>query len=311
MDRRGRLAQSITANAQWLAAPRSGFARVKRMARRLLAPVLELDIPHGPGSISAAMIVAASVGYGISAGGHGPEILAELHRACDAISNRAGMQIASIALSGQQELDQPAILELAGVGSESSLPCLDAATARRDLMRNPWIADATVLKLYPDRLQISITERLPLALWQKDGRVSVIAADGTVLEEFNGRRFMDLPLVVGDGAERQARDFLGMIGRYPTIRQAIEASVFVAERRWNLRLKSGIDVRLPDSDVEQALQTLVALDRDKKILSRDITAIDLRLPAQVTVRLSDAAAQVRAEAVKEMLKKPKTKEHDA
>jgi cell division protein FtsQ len=311
MDRRGRLAQSITANAQWLAAPRSGFARVKRMARRLLAPVLELDIPHGPGSIAAAMIVAASVGYGISAGGHGPDILAELQRACDAVSNRAGLQISSIALSGQRELGQAAVLDLAGVGSQSSLPCLDAATARRSLMRNPWIADATVLKLYPGRLQISITERVPLALWQKDGRVSVIAADGTVLEDFNGSRFMDLPLVVGDGAERQARDFLDMLGRYPLIRQAVEASVYVAERRWNLRLKNGIDVRLPDSDVEQALQTLVALDRDKKILSRDITAIDLRMPTQVTVQLSDAAAQARAEAVKEMLKKPKTKEHDA
>jgi cell division protein FtsQ len=77
----------------------------------------------------------------------------------------------------------------------------------------------------------------------------------------------------------------------------------VADRRWNLRLKNGIDVRLPETNVEQALDRLVALDREKKILSRDILAIDLRLPDRVTVRLSDAAAAAREEALKDKKKK--------
>jgi cell division protein FtsQ len=77
----------------------------------------------------------------------------------------------------------------------------------------------------------------------------------------------------------------------------------VADRRWNLRLKNGIDVRLPETNVEQALDRLVALDREKKILSRDVLAIDLRLPDRVTVRLSDAAAAAREEALKDKRKK--------
>ena len=58
-------------------------------------------------------------------------------------------------------------------------------------------------------------------------------------------------------------------------------------------LKNGIDVHLPEADVEQALDTLLKLDRDNKILSRDIATIDLRLPDRVTVRLSDEAAAAR------------------
>ena len=42
----------------------------------------------------------------------------------------------------------------------------------------------------------------------------------------------------------------------------------------------------------------MALDRDKKLLSRDITLVDLRLPDRVTVRQSDAAAAAREEALK-------------
>jgi cell division protein FtsQ len=301
-----RLAQPLTGGASWLAAPRRGLARAQRLARRALAPLIELEIPRGAGALGAALLVVGSVGYGVSAGGHVAEIASEVRHACDALANGAGLRIAAVALSGDNEVGRAAILDLAGIDDDSSLLCLDAALARQALTRNPWIAEASVLKLYPGRLQIGIRERTPLALWQKDGRVFVIAADGTVLENFNGR-FATLPLVVGEGAASQARDFLDIVGRYPLLRDAIEACVLVAQRRWNLRLKSGIDVRLPDSDVEQALQTLVALDRDKKILSRDITAIDLRLPDRVIVRLSDDAAAGRAEAVKEMLKKDKAK----
>jgi cell division protein FtsQ len=62
-------------------------------------------------------------------------------------------------------------------------------------------------------------------------------------------------------------------------------------------------VELPEDGVEHALDRLVALDRDKKLLSRDITMVDLRLPDRVTVRQSDAAAVAREEALRP--KKPK------
>jgi cell division protein FtsQ len=162
-----------------------------------------------------------------------------------------------------------------------------------------------VLKLYPDRLQITITERLAFALWQKDGRVSVIAADGTVLEPFIEDRYLGLPLVVGGGAELQAKQFLAIVDRYPDIRSALKASILVAGRRWDLLLANGISVRLPETDVDDAFARLVQLDHDKKLLSRDITAVDLRLPDRVTVSLSDAAAQARDDALKAGTKKKK------
>jgi cell division protein FtsQ len=72
-----------------------------------------------------------------------------------------------------------------------------------------------------------------------------------------------------------------------------------------LRFRNGIDVRLPENGVEAALETLIRLDREKKLFSRDIVAIDLRLPDRVTVRLSDAAAQARNEMLKPAKPKPK------
>ena len=186
----------------------------------------------------------------------------------------------------------------------ASLLFLDADAARIRLLANPWIADAAVLKLYPDRLQITITERQAFALWQKDGRVSVIAADGTVLEPFVEDRYRGLPLVVGRGAERQAKDFLAIVDHYPDIRSMLRASVLVAERRWNLLLNNGIDVRLPEGNVEQALDRLITLDRrEEAFVARHCRGRSAALPDRVSVRLSDAAAQAREDALKDKKKK--------
>jgi len=186
-------------------------------------------------------------------------------------------------LAGEHEVDRGEILTLVGITDHSSLLFLDASRARARLLTNPWIAEATVLKLYPDRLRIEIKERLPFALWQKDGRVSLIAADGTVLEATAPSRFGNLPLVVGKGAEQNAQNFLGLVARYPTIAHATNASVLVAERRWTLHLKGGVEILLPEREAEQALVTLLDLDHTNKLLTRDIVAIDLRLPDRVTV----------------------------
>jgi cell division protein FtsQ len=68
-----------------------------------------------------------------------------------------------------------------------------------------------------------------------------------------------------------------------------------------------MEIMLPENDAEQALRILVELDRNRKILSRDILAVDLRLPDRVTVRQSDAAAAARDQALKDAEKIKKSK----
>jgi len=320
MDGRRRLAEPVTdgAHARAAAGAAPGFRRVRipmhwnfgrgrfgRMLRRWLGPVDTWRVPRGAGIAAAAVFVLASATYGTVRGGHVPEVMAELRDFRDAVASAAGFRITSIALAGQQRLSREEILSTAGITGRTSLLFLDAAEARTQLKANPWIADATVLKLYPGRLHIAVTERDAFALWQRDGKVEVIAHDGTVVESYVDQRFAKLPLVVGVGAETRANDFLTLLDKYPSIRGQLQAAVLVAERRWNLMLKNGIDVRLPETGAEQALDMLAKLDRDNKILSRDITAIDLRLPDRVTVQLSEEAAAARADALK--AKTPKKK----
>jgi cell division protein FtsQ len=321
MDGRRRLAQPLTWIARLRARPPTRPARgiatderfeagqprpfLQRLVRRFWFFLLRNQLPRGAGVIAAALVIVASIAYGAIKGDHVPAIVATLLDARDQAANRAGFAIASVALTGNVHMSREEVLSVAGVTGRTSLLFLDVEATRERLKTNPWIGDATVLKLYPGELQIRITEREAFALWQKDGRVSVIADDGTMLELYITPGLARLPLVVGLGAEKRAKAFLALLDRYPEVRDQVRASILVGDRRWNLRLRNGLDVRLPEAEVARALERLVALDRDAKLISREITSIDLRLPDRVTVRLSPAAAQARADALKD--KKPAAK----
>jgi cell division protein FtsQ len=307
MESRVRLAESPELKRRSVAWPKFYGWRWPRLLRRWGHSLVELKVPRGAGSTAAAMLLLASASYGAVRGGHVPQIMENAQSLCDDVANRLGFRIAEVAFDGGHEVARDEILVLAGITDRSSLLFLDAARTRARLLSNPWIAEATVLKLYPDRLRIEIRERKPFALWQKDGRITLIAADGAVLESNVRARFGGLPRVVGKGAEQTAQDFLALIERYPAIARLTEASIFVAERRWNLRLKAGVEILLPENEAEQALQILVDLDRNQKLLSRDITAVDLRLSDRVTIRQSDAASFARDQALKEAEKARKSK----
>jgi cell division protein FtsQ len=313
MDDRGGLAQPLkrTAPARTAAGDsslRSGRrlvaqedpspSRLARMLRHAVAPVLHLNIPRGVGITATAVVILGSLGYGVVQGDHLATLRDWSKDARDSAANALGFRIVSLALTGNRHISREEVLAIAGVTGNSSLVFLDVEEVRAKLRTNAWIADATVLKLYPDALQIGIKERAAYALWQKDGRVAVIAEDGTVVEPFVAPALLRLPLVVGRGAETRAKEFLDILERYPDIDEQVRASVLVGQRHWNLRLKNGLDVRLPELDVPHALERLATLDRELKLISRDIVSIDLRLPDRVTVKLSPAPAQARAEELK-------------
>ena len=321
MDGAGRLARSLRSlgpqadlkaaaiGAVVLLRERLGRARkpvktvIEREPPHRLVALVERYLPHRAGIAATVFLLLGSAGLGIVKGGHLEVFVSALSDTRNAIANSAGFRITSVAINGRKQLTQDEVLGIGGVNGRSSLLFLDAAVVRDKLKANPWIADATVLKLYPGQLQIDITERTAFALWQQDGRLSVISDDGAVLEPYLSRRFLSLPLVVGKGAAPRARDSLALLARYPQVRAATKAAIFVGERRWNLRLKDGLDVRLPENDVGNALASLSKLDKDERLFSRDIVAIDMRLPDRLTVQLSDDAAKAREELFKDKKKK--------
>lgn len=246
----------------------------------------------------AGAFYAATGVVGMIDGGHWPLVRDEMLNLHVTTANALGFRVLAVQTEGQSALTDDEILLALGVKDDTALPFLDVKAARQRLLANPLVADAAVRKLYPDRVTVHLTERKPFALWQHDGKVQILADDGTAIDDFRDSRFAHLPLVVGPAANERARPLLDALDAAPKIKDQTYAAVLVAERRWNLRLRSGVEVKLPETGFAEALARLEVLQERDDILSRWINVVDLRQPTRTVVQLAPEAAAMMDEADK-------------
>ncbi len=272
------------------------------------ASLLELifHVLCGPGmGVFYTCVFFLSVGiYGALTGGEYEAFAKANGEPADVLAKFLGFDIKAVTISGEAELTEAEVLAQAGISPRNSLIFLDAAKVRERLESIPLVKEVSVTKLYPDRLLIEIEERRPFALWQSKGHVHIIAADGTPLDSLRDDRFTHLPLVVGEGANAHIKDYLALLDAAGDFRPKIAGGIFVSSRRWNLKLTNGLEILLPEADPGMALAALVKLQREARVIDKDVLSLDFRVPGRMAARLSEDAATARAEL---LAKKPKTK----
>lgn len=202
------------------------------------------------------------------------------------LSAELGLRIANVHVVGRHHTASEEILATLAVTQGGPLLAFDPHAARQRLEALPWVESAAVERRLPDLIHVTLRERQPLALWQLEGRLQVIDAAGAVILGAEAAEFGELPLVVGPGADLEAAALLAILDTAPELAGEVEAAVRVGERRWNLRLRPGIEVRLPEEGALEAWQTLARLDQENGLLSRDVVVIDLRQPDRLVVRPS-------------------------
>jgi cell division protein FtsQ len=271
--------------------------RAERTARASLSWRVRLDRP-APHKLDIALTLFVLLGaalLGAERGGQFDGIMAQANHAGDWVARSLGLGVAVVTVSGTTHVSEPRILAIAGIDASRSLPFFDVAEAKARLEANPLIKQASVRKLYPNQVVIDIVERTPYAVWQKGGDVSAIAADGALVDEVTDARYADLPFVVGEGANARAGEYVQLLDAMDELKPRVEAGVLVGQRRWNLRLKSGVDVKLPEDNPQAAIAQLLSLQRQSRILDKDMLALDFRTPGRVFVRLTEDAAAAWAE----------------
>jgi cell division protein FtsQ len=308
MDGRGRFLRSVTtletrlgpgmghgpAPVRRRGKPLRGTGRRRRTFLGRLVDRLE---GPGTGALLVIFVLGATGVYGAVRGGQYDSFVAAEGAPADILAKALGFGIAMVTITGLDELDETSILDAAQISTRNSLAFLDAAQVRERLTSIPHVKEAGVAKLFPDRLLITIEERRPFALWQKDGHVHVVAADGTPLDEMHSRRFANLPHVVGPGANERAAEYVAILDAAGEFRDRIRAGILVSHRRWILKASNGLEIHLPETEPEAAVAALARLQRSSGILDKDVLSLDLRQPGRVVAKLGEEASAIRADKV--------------
>ena len=199
-------------------------------------------------------------------------------------SAKQGIALQALHIKGRNYTDKQLILEAVGAPKGSPLLALDIHTIQTSLNQLGWVKTAKVTRQFPDILAIDITERQPLALLQTTAGHRLIDYDGHIIFSADATQFTHLPVVAGDGAAKAAGPILEALKTEPELFADVWAVHRISERRWDVFLRSGLEVRLPEKDAVLAWSKLAILDRDSQIMKRDLSMIDLRVPGQLIVQ---------------------------
>lgn len=286
-----------------MAAERFVLPKILRRPARVFSRFTsnEPELPRYVATLGTIAFIATAGLYGVIAGGHVPAVV-------QYVTSSAGFAIETIDVKGNRETSEIDILGLLQLDGSTSLLGFDAAAARERIAKLPWVRSVAVRKIYPDRVEVTLRERQPFAIWQSGSQLSLIERSGDVIVPFNSEKYATLPLVTGFGAASKAAGFVVSVAKYPELAGRVKGYVRVADRRWNMKLENGVTVKLPERGVEIAISELINLDRNHGLLSRDIESVDMRLVDRLVIGLTPEAATRRNANLKDRLKQKRRPE---
>lgn len=198
----------------------------------------------------------------------------------------AGLAIREIEVQGHAETDRAVILAALGARAGDPILEFEPDRAKGALEALPWVRSATVERHLPDRIRLDLIERRPLALWQRNGKLSLVDEQGVVVQRDQLGRFRALPIVIGEEAPGKAKALFEILATQPALAAQVATATLIGNRRWNVGLKSGVEVYLPETDVAAAWASLAEYDRLKDATRHRVAALDLRLKGRLVVRLA-------------------------
>ncbi len=276
--------------------------RPVRFAVRHLSRIVDTAAPAkaGTGSLLAIGFLVISISYGVYQGGYGDAVMSSA-------ASTVGLKVDAIRISGQVETEERDVLQALDLDSHGALLGLDLNEARARVVKLPWVEQVAIRKLFPGTLEVSIVEKKPFAVWQRDEKLNIIEGNGAVISRIEpdslSVRHAMLPQIIGEGAEKRAARLFDLVSQYPSIVSRVDRFVRVADRRWNIMLRNNVVIELPEYQEDAALAAVVKMDRERQLLSRAISVVDMRLANRMVLRLTPEAAEKRRISVKERAKR--------
>jgi cell division protein FtsQ len=271
-------------------APRPVLKLAPAFARRL--PARRLRYPRQ--AHRYLLLLAALAAFGLAQGvtlvrsQHAGTVLAKL----ETWAQLAGLGLDQVTLIGHRYTADTDIFEAIGLKRARTMLSFDPGAAQARLGELPWIQQASLERVFPDRLEVRVTERTPVAVWGRGERIFLIDGAGRTLAQVPADVMPELPRVTGEGADSAAAGLFAVLAPFPDLKARIASAERVGGRRWTLRLNGGGAIQLPVEGEAQALAQAAGL----LATGFGRGEIDVRAAGRAIVREAPRASQAQVNA---------------
>ncbi|OWU77971.1 cell division protein FtsQ [Marinibacterium profundimaris] len=257
-----------------------------RMQRWLLTPGIRLLLRAG----LPALIIFAAVSIFLAGEDRREALRTYIVEARASIEERPEFMVNLMAIDGAGSGVSDEIREILPIDFPVSSFDLDLEVIRDTVEMLDPVKSATVRIRPGGILQVDVTERIPVVVWRNRGGVLLLDATGTRVGRVASRADRaDLPLIAGEGADARVAEAMEILAAADEISDRLRGLVRMGERRWDVLLDRDQRILLPEVNPVRALERVIVLSEAKDLLARDVVAVDMRLSARPTLRMSEGA----------------------
>jgi cell division protein FtsQ len=224
------------------------------------------------------MIILGMVGY------YAKQISVYYEKGLEYITSHSNFNLQKIYVKNNHLVSGEEIGMALDVKLGQSIYLLHLDKIKTRLEQISWVKSAIVTRRLPNTLAVDITERAPIAFWQNDKKLYLLDDEGVLIIEKNLKPFKDLIILIGEDAPLNAASFIKMLSKDEGLYKKISSATRIGERRWNVKFYGGLEIKLPEKNMQAAWDYVINLYKKKNLFASNVTTIDLRIENKLYVK---------------------------
>ncbi len=194
-----------------------------------------------------------------------------------------GFKLQNVEINGRNHTTHQELIDALKLKKNEPILSINLTEKRKKVEELGWVERAFLERILPDTLRLSIIERKPVALLQTQKGHQLIDQNGETIAGAAPETFGHLPVVSGEDAAIFAYHLIETLKTEPELYAEIWAIHYISKRRWNVLMKNGVTIKLPEDQPGFAWSRLARFDYKNQIIQRDLAVIDMRMQDQILI----------------------------
>lgn len=163
----------------------------------------------------------------------------------------------------------------------TSIFLIDIEDIRSQLEQQSCIKAAKIRRHYPDIIVIEIIEQKPIAIWQNNQQFFYITEEDKIMPIKTLNDIESFIIVTGNNAPSNTSDLISFLELDKEYKDRVISATWIGNRRWNVKLKEGLTVALPEDNPEIAWNKFIKMSKNPTFIEKNYSLVDFRIPDRI------------------------------